>query len=103
MDEPIDPPHVPLPTVTLVQEQDTQDQLIWFDGLLPLPIGSRINLDNIGESPQVPLDPERFPSGRADAIVVNLRLWGTQSEHRCLVLEVELTEAGDVGGWMVDR
>jgi hypothetical protein len=59
MDDPIDPPHLPLPNVTLVQEQETEDQLLWFDGLLPLPIGSRINLDNIGESPQVPLDLER--------------------------------------------
>lgn len=95
-------PHIPLPTQTLVQEQGTDDQLLWIDGLLPLPIGSRINLDNLSDHPQVPLDVERFPRGRADAVVVNVRLWGTQSPARCLVLEVELTDPGDVGGWMVN-
>ena len=83
-------------------EQENQHQLIWFSGLLLLPIGSRINIDNVSGFPAVPLDPGRFPTGRADAVVVNVRLWGTQGPS-CLVLEVELTEAGDVGGWMVDR
>ena len=101
--EPIEPPHVALPTETLVMESDPQHQLLWFDGLLPLPIGSRINLDNASGGPQVPLDPGRFPTGRADAIVVGHRLWGTQSSSRVLVLTVELTEPGDEGGWMLDR
>ena len=96
-DEPIDPPHLPLPTETLVQEAGSDDQLLWLDGLLPLPMGSRINLDNVGDLPRVPLDPERFPSGRADAVVVGVRVWGTQSPGRVLVLEVELNEPGERG------
>jgi hypothetical protein len=44
----------------------------------------------------VPLYLEPFPSGRADDVVVNSRLWGSQREYRCLVLKVELTEAGDL-------
>jgi len=102
-DEPLDPPHLPLPTETLIQESGSDAQLLWLDGLLPLPIGSRINLDNLRGLPQVPLDSERFPNGRADAVVVGVRLWGTQGNGRVLVLEVELTEAGGVGGWMIDR
>jgi hypothetical protein len=99
-DEPVDPPRIPLPTETLVQEKATQQQLLWIDGLLPLPIGSRINLGQLGQR-LVPIDPARFPSGMADAVVVNVRLWGPHSPARCLVLEVELTEPGDEGGWMV--
>jgi hypothetical protein len=94
-------PHFPLPTETLVREEDSDDPLLWFDGLLPLPIGSRINLDNAGDLPRVPLDRERFPNGHADAVVVRVGVWGTQGAGRYLVLEVRLTEPGDEGGWML--
>lgn len=95
-------PHVPLPTQTLVREAG-RGQLLWIDGLLPLGIGTRINLDNIPVHPQVPLDPERFPSGRADAVVVKAGIWGTLDAMRCLVLEVELVPAGEEGTWMVQE
>jgi hypothetical protein len=72
-------------------------QLLWFDGLLPLPVGSSINIDNIPGGPQVALDPELFPTGRADAIVVELNLWGTQGDSRVLVLRVQLTDPGGQG------
>ena len=93
---------VPLPARTLVMEANPQRQLLWLDGLLVLPIGSRIHIDNLGEL-DVPLDVERFPHGRADAVVTGVRLWGTQSPMRCLVLLVELTDPGSEGGWMIDR
>ncbi len=86
-------PHLPLPMQTLVQEAAGR-QLMWLDGLLPLPLGSRIELDNIEGGPQVPLDPERFPTGQADAVVVGVRLSATQSAGRCLILEVDLRGGG---------
>lgn len=45
---------------------------MWLDGLLPLPIGSRIELDD-----------------GADAVVVGVGLQGMRGEGRRLVLEVE--------------
>jgi hypothetical protein len=86
-------PHFPLPMETLVREVGGQP-LLRLEGLLPLPVGARINLDDLPDRPGVPLDRQRFPRGRADAVVVNVLLWGTQSEDRCLVLEVELHEPG---------
>ena len=91
-DELLDVPHVPLPVETLLIADGVQ--LLWIDGLMPLPIGTRINLDNIPGHPQVPLDPEQFPNGRADAIVIGINLWGTQGAGRTLVLNVELVEPG---------
>jgi hypothetical protein len=92
MEKPVEPPHVRMPVETLIQEQGTGDRLLWIEGLLPLPIGSRINLDHLPGDRRVPLDPERFPTGRTDAVVANVSLWGPQSAIGCLVLEVELTE-----------
>jgi hypothetical protein len=83
-----------------------QRQILWFDGLLALPIGSRINLDNtpaLGANLLVPLDPDRFSTGHADAVVVGVRVWGTQGSTPCLVLEVEITDPGGSSGWMIDR
>jgi hypothetical protein len=72
--EPPPIPHFPIPTETLVMEAESQRQLLWFDGLLNLPIGARIELTNGEGLPQVELEPERFPSGRAaDAVVVGVR------------------------------
>lgn len=45
---------------------------MWLDGLLPLPIGSRIELDD-----------------GADAVVVGVGLQGMRGEGRRLILEVE--------------
>lgn len=62
---------------TLVRERGERP-LVWLDGLLPLPIGARIELDDL-------------PTGRADAVVVGVTLVG---ESRFLALEVELHDAG---------
>ena len=94
MTDDINAPHIPLPTQTVVTEPDGAGHLLWFEGLLPLPVGARINLDNVDGLPQVPLDPERFPSGHADAVVRGVKVWGTQGAGRCLVLEVELEAPG---------
>jgi hypothetical protein len=99
--EKVIPPRFPLPQRTLVVTKDSQQQILRFEGLLELPIGSRISLDNVPGYPQLPLDRERFPTGRADAIVVGHRLWGTVAESRCLMLIVELTDRGDEGSWML--
>jgi hypothetical protein len=90
-----DVPRIPLPSETLVKEKGG-GHILWFDGLLLLPVGTRIHLDNRPgrpDQPQVPLDPERFPSGRANAIVTGVRISDTQSSNRCLVLDVELMSA----------
>lgn len=99
----IEPPHIPMPTETLVLENGDR-QLLWFDGFVPLPIGSRIELTNRGDL-KVPLDPERFPGGSADAVVTGMRVWGTQggASSRCLVLDVELTWPTEPGTWMLER
>ena len=97
----VTPPKFPLPRRTVVMTKEPPQQILHFDGLLELPIGSRISLDNVPGRPQLPLDPKRFPTGHADAIVVGHRLWGTVAESRCLVLLVELTDRGDEGSWML--
>jgi hypothetical protein len=81
-------PRVALPTETLIMEGN--DQILWIDGVLSLPIGARINLDNVAGLPQLPLAVERFPRGRADAVVTGVRLWGTMGAGRVLVLEVQI-------------
>jgi hypothetical protein len=101
IEERVTPPRLPLPQETLVMTKESQELILSFDGLLQLPIGSRISLDNVPGLPQVPLDRERFPTGRADAIVVGHRLWGTVAKVRRLVLLVELTDRGDEGSWMI--
>lgn len=82
-------PRFPLPTETLVREGEDYP-LLWLDGLLPLPKGSRIELGG----PEVDLDSERFPTGHADAVVTGMTLSRTQYDSRFLVLEVELHEPG---------
>jgi hypothetical protein len=96
----IEPLLVPPPMQTLVMEKEG-GQLFTFDGFVPLPIGSRIEITNrdipAGRSiPKVPLDPERFPGGAANAVVTGLRVWGTQAQSPCLVLDVELTLPGEL-------
>jgi hypothetical protein len=79
-------------------------RLVWIDGLLSLPVGSRINLDDVPGGQHVRLDRKRFPTGHADAIVVGHRLWGTQRPGGgILVLLVELTPPGGQGDRMLDR
>ena len=101
--KPVDPPHVRMPVETLIQEKETGDHLLWIEGLLPLPIGFRINLDNLPTHPHIPLDLERLPAGTTDAVVVSLRMGGTQNAVGCLVLEVELTESSGIGHEALDR
>ncbi len=81
------------PSVTLVDDVHG-GQLMRYEGLVPLPIGTRIEFNNIGGVPSVSLDPERFPNGRADGIVVGLRVFGAQADSAALVLDVELVEPG---------
>lgn len=92
-DSPPSIPSVGMPTRTLLREGS--DQILWVDGLFVLPVGSRINLDNLSGHSQLPLPPERFPSGHADAIVTGLNVWGMMSAGRILVLEVQLVPVGE--------
>ena len=85
-------PKTRMPVETLVQEQKSGDQLLWIEGLLPLPIGSRINPGNVPGHTPLPTNPARTSLDGVDAIVVSVNLWGIQSAVGCLVLEVELTE-----------
>lgn len=81
---------IPLPTDTIVMDQDHTQSFI-FEGLFCLPIGARIPINNgVDDGEGVPLDAEKFPSGRADAIVTGIRLWGIESPKRTLILDVEL-------------
>ena len=85
---------VPLPIDTIVMDQD-HTQLFKFEGIFCLPIGARIQIDNgVGDGVDVPLNAEKFPSGRADAIVTGMRIWGTQSPKRALIVEVEVKDVG---------
>ncbi len=93
-DEGTSVPRVSLPTETLVIEQRTGNQLLWLDGVLVLPLGARINLDNVPAHQHVPLDSDRHRRGYLDAVVVGMYLWGTLGDNRCLVLEVELGPPG---------
>ncbi len=87
-----EPPHIRIPPVeTLVQERNRRSTLVGRRGAA-FGDGSRISLDNLPSHQQVPLDPERFPTGTTDAVVVNVSLWGPQSPIGCFVLEVKLTE-----------
>ncbi len=82
------------PTETIVFDE-SHTQLFKFEGLVCLPIGTRIHIDNGIEGViDVPLDAEKFPRGRADAIVTGIRLWGTQSPNRVLILDVEVRNVG---------
>lgn len=88
-------PHVPVPNRTLVMEAESQRQLLWFDGLLNLAVGARIEFTNV-EGHLVELEPERFPAGLvADGIVVGVRVWAAQSGSSILVLDVQLASPGD--------
>jgi hypothetical protein len=97
-DEPIDPPAFPVPTVTLIMDVDGGGTLMQYQGWAPLPLGARIEITNgqgvLKVGPEVPLDSDRFPHGRADAVVVGIRLWGAQSPSACLVLDVKLVDPG---------
>ena len=99
-DEP-GPPEVGMPNRTLVQERGGR-YLLSFEGLLILPIGARINIDNLPGLPQVQLDAERFERGHADAEVVGVRVWGTQGADPVLVLEVELRGPSGISASLSD-
>lgn len=61
---------------------------------MSLPIGARIQLDDVDEAKKIDFDWDQFPSGHADAIVTGIRIWGAQSMRPALVLEVEVKETG---------
>jgi hypothetical protein len=76
---------VAMPAETLVMEDETQRQLLWVDGYMPLPPGSRLELND-------------FDGSKADAEVVRLRLWGADSGKPTLVLDVILMSPGEFTG-----
>jgi hypothetical protein len=79
--EPWDTPMVMMPDRTLVKE-DGGHQLLWINGVLPLPVGARIEL----------ADP------RADGVVTRVRLVAARPGVRPdLVLDVRLEEVGGAG------
>lgn len=80
--DPPETPRAPAPTETLVLDAGSHRQLLRIAGLLPLPIGARIELGSL-TSPPV-----------SDGVVTAVRLWGAESAAPLLVLEVMLTEPG---------
>ena len=73
-----DVPSVGMPERTLVKE-DGGPQLLWIDGVLPLPVGARIEL----------------VKPRADGVVMQVRLVAAGPGLKPdLVLDVRLDEAG---------
>ena len=96
MDEQPSIPRLAMPTETLIIEEEGEP-LFWINGLLALPIGSRINLDNRGieGAVLVPVDAERFQSQVVDAVVVGVEVRDTQHQSRFLALIVELTNPGE--------
>lgn len=78
--EPPEVRRVPMPAETLVMDAGTNRQLLWIDGFMPLPVGTRIEL----------MEP------RSDAEVTGTRLWGANSGKSTLVLDVMLVEPGDL-------
>ncbi|MDQ2726564.1 MAG: hypothetical protein M3Y91_01565 [Actinomycetota bacterium] len=93
-DQTADLPRFPLPTGTLVRVGEDHP-LFWFDGLLPLPIGARIHLDNASGVAPRPSLPAEFSEVGADAVVVGVTITRLQEgEARFLALEVELHEPG---------
>jgi len=91
---PTETPEFPLPKRTFVHERDGEP-LMWLDGLLPLPVGTLIRLDDLPGVTHVVLDPDRFPTGRADAVVVSVELAGIQGDDPSLVLVVDLEGSGE--------
>ncbi len=76
-----DPPRTGMPHRTLVKE-DGGPQLLWIDGVLPLPVGARIEL----------------AEPRADGVVTRVRLAAARPGMTpTLVLDVKLDEAGGTG------
>jgi hypothetical protein len=88
-------PHAPMPTGTLLREEGLP--LLWIDGLLPLPPGARLHLDNLPGGPEI-VDRHRFPSGHADAIVIAVEVFGAVSDESHLALAVELVPRDQTGG-----
>jgi hypothetical protein len=74
-------PRSAMPKRTLVTEVDGVGQLLWIEGVLPLPVGARIEL----------VKPRR------DAVVTGVRLVATGASVPDLVLDVRLEEAGGAG------
>lgn len=70
-----------MPRRTLVADDGDEGQLLWIDGVLPLPVGARIEL----------VKPRR------DAVVTGVRLVATGASVPDLVLDVRLEEAGGAG------
>jgi hypothetical protein len=79
-DEPPEVPHAPAPAQTLIMDAGSQRQLLWIDGLVPLPVGARVELNR----------PHRAVA--VDGVVTSVRLWGAEGGSSTLVLDVMLIE-----------
>ena len=76
---------MPVPTQTLVMDAGSGRQLLRIDGLVTLPVGSRIQLGTITNPPV------------SDGIVTGVRLWGAAPPGRpLLVLDVMLAGPGEM-------
>jgi hypothetical protein len=76
--EPREAPHIVMPGRTLVRDQEGR-QVLWIDGVLPLPAGARIELTE----------------PRADGVVTQVRLVAAGPHFTPdVVLDVRLEEAG---------
>ena len=71
-------PRSAMPRRTLVADDGGEGQLLWIDGVLPLPVGARIEL----------------VKPRKDAVVTGVRLVATGAGVPDLVLDIRLEEAG---------
>ena len=69
---------VPVPVETIVMELGTQRRLLVFKGLMPLPVGTRIQLGTFTDPPI------------QDAVVQGIRVWDAGSGRPALVLDVKL-------------
>jgi len=82
-EEPRRPPRAGLPSLTKILDAGTGRELLEIDGMLPLPVGARIELGSAMDPPA------------QDAIVTRVRLWGAASRSSTLVLEVMLRPPGE--------
>ena len=77
----IEAPHAVMPERTLLTDDGGMGQLLWIDGVLPLPVGTRIVLGRPWK----------------DAVVSGVRLVLTEPNTLDLVLDVRFVEDGGAG------
>ena len=72
-----------MPAETLVMDTETNRQLLWVSGFMPLPPGARIELGSLMDPPAT------------DAIVMKTRIANADGARPLLVLEVMLRPPGE--------